>query len=117
MSKLLKLALVAGFGSGLNLAMADTVDTSSALSQYKDARQRCVNMSPSERDDCLDGARVRYESAAIMNCELLAGRSKQQCYRNVQATAGGRSMPSSAQATAGAEPVTSAGGEEKPGRQ
>lgn len=88
------------------------------LEQYLMEQQQCGSMAPEGRGDCMQMAKVRYESWAVMQCQLVAGVSQQRCYQNVQAAVLGNRN------TAGQNPngnpesgAVRRGNEDKPARQ
>jgi hypothetical protein len=66
------------------------------LEQYLKEQQECSTMSPDLRRDCMHKAQVRYEAWAVMQCELVAGATRQRCYQNIQAAVTGNRTPSAA---------------------
>ena len=126
MSKLISALMTAGLVLGLNAAIAQNVDKDEVIAgqrAYSDAgdrqvgleqflaeEQQCSSMSADARADCMHMAKVRYQGWAIMQCELVAGPSRQRCYQNIEANVmSGRNETGQA--------VRSGVDEDKPGRQ
>lgn len=85
------------------------------LEQYMAEQKQCQGVAADARRDCMELAKVRYEGWAIMQCELVAGVSKQRCYQNIQAAVLGHRATSPSTPETGA--VRRGEDEDKPGRQ
>jgi hypothetical protein len=127
MSKFISALITAGLLLGFNAAIAQNVDKDEIIAghrAYNDAgdrqvgleqflaeEQQCSGLSADARGDCMHMAKVRYQGWAIMQCELVAGSSRQRCYQNIEANVMGSRNPETGQA------IRSGGDEDKPGRQ
>ena len=126
MQRMISALITAGLACGLNAAIAQNVDKDQVIAgqrAYNDVgerqvgleqlladEQQCGAMSADTRADCMHMAKVRYEGWAIMQCDLVAGASRQRCYENIQAATMSNRNPGDAAVRRGGE-------EDKPGRQ
>ena len=126
MQRMISALITAGLACGLNAAIAQNVDKDQVIAgqrAYNDVgerqvgleqlladEQQCGAMSADTRGDCMHMAKVRYEGWAIMQCDLVAGASRQRCYENIQAATMSNRNPGDAAVRRGGE-------EDKPGRQ